>query len=208
MRSVRKPSEILLDMAPGIVNDDHDNMKVISSDHIEFTESSSGDEDFDKANVEAVAIIGFSLKFPQDATSPDLFWKMMMEKRCAMTEFPANRLNIDSFYHPDNNKRNTIPLRGEHFVREDLGFFNADFFSITPLEATAMDPVQRSLLETAYTAFENAGIPLDKLSGFNTSVHTGCFTDDYKLQLVKDPEQLSTYAATGVAMSMLANRLS
>ena len=183
-------------------------MKSMSPEPIRFAELNLEDEDLEEENLEAVAIVGFSIKFPQDATSPQSFWNMMVEGRCAMTEFPANRLNIDSFYHPDSSKRNTIPLRGGHFIQEDLGLFDADFFSITPSEAAAMDPVQRNLLETAYKAFENAGISLERLSGSNTSVHTGCFTDDYKLQLVKDPEQLPTYAATGVAMSMLANRLS
>jgi hypothetical protein len=54
--------------------------------------------------LEPIAIIGMSLRFPQDATSPASFWKMMEEKRCAMTEWPSDRLNIDAFYHPDKNK--------------------------------------------------------------------------------------------------------
>lgn len=48
-----------------------------------------------------------------------------------------------------------LPLRGGHFLRQDISTFDAPFFSITPAEAEAMDPLQRRLLETAYTAFEN-----------------------------------------------------
>lgn len=48
-----------------------------------------------------------------------------------------------------------FPVRGGHFVREDISTFDAPFFSITLAEAEAMDPLQRRLLETAYTAFEN-----------------------------------------------------
>ena len=48
--------------------------------------------------MEPIAIIGFSLRFPQDATSPQKFWKMLMEKRSAMTDVPADRFNIDAFY--------------------------------------------------------------------------------------------------------------
>jgi hypothetical protein len=58
--------------------------------------------------LEPIAIIGMSLKFPQDATSPESFWKMMEEKRCAMTEWPEDRLNIDAFYHPDKNKNYSV----------------------------------------------------------------------------------------------------
>jgi acyl transferase domain-containing protein len=89
-----------------------------------------------------------------------------------------------------------------------------------------MDPMQRMMLETAYRAFENgkspatssskncllrtfkAGLPLEKVTGTDTSVFTGCFTTDYLLQLMRDPQYLPTYAATGVAGSLLANRLS
>jgi acyl transferase domain-containing protein len=158
--------------------------------------------------VEPIAIIGFSLKFPQDATSPEAFWDMMAAKRDGMTEFPSERINIDSFYHPDNARRNAFPVRGGHFIEEDLAAFDAKFFSITPAEAAAMDPAQRILLETTFRALENSGIPLERLRGSDTAVYTGCFSNDYLLQLLKDPEQLPTYAATGASLSMLANRLS
>jgi hypothetical protein len=54
-----------------------------------------------------IAICGLSIKFPQDATSPEAFWKMMVERRCAMTEFPADRLSVDGFYNK-KNKMNTV----------------------------------------------------------------------------------------------------
>jgi acyl transferase domain-containing protein len=49
---------------------------------------------------------------------------------------------------------------------------------------------------------------MEKVTGTNTSVFSGCFTTDYLLQLMRDPQYLPTYAATGVAGSLLANRLS
>ncbi|KAL6717587.1 hypothetical protein ACLMJK_005502 [Lecanora helva] len=158
--------------------------------------------------MEPIAVVGLALKFPQDATSLEGFWDMLVEQRCAMTDFPSSRLNVDAFYHPNISQRGTLPLRGGHFIKEDLGAFDAGFFSISPTEAAAMDPAQRGLLETAYRAFENAGIPVHEASGSNTSVHTGCFTDDYKLQMLKDPDQIPKYAATGASLAMLANRLS
>ena len=59
--------------------------------------------------LEPIAIIGFSLKFPQDAVSPATFWAMMEEKRCAMTEWPKDRISLDAFYHPDTDRRSTVP---------------------------------------------------------------------------------------------------
>lgn len=54
----------------------------------------------------------------------------------------------------------------------------------------------------------SAGIPLAKCSGSDTSVYTGCFTYDYLSILQQDFEAEQRYAATGLAPSMLANRLS
>ena len=85
-----------------------------------------------------------------------------------------------------------------------------------------MDPQHRILLETAFRALENgmysqkyvpaltpaAGIPLDRASGSNTAVYTGAFSDDFRLQTLRDLDTLPKYAITGEAYSLLANRLS
>ena len=53
-----------------------------------------------------------------------------------------------------------IPLRGGHFLKEDISAFDAPFFSISPTEAAALDPQHRLLLETSYRALENGMISL------------------------------------------------
>ena len=58
--------------------------------------------------LEAIVVIGFSLKLPEDAISPGAFWTMMEEKRCVMTEWPSNRINLDAFYHPESERRDTV----------------------------------------------------------------------------------------------------
>lgn len=45
--------------------------------------------------------------------------------------------------------------RGGHFLEEPISLFDAPFFGIPSVEAAAMDPQQRGILETAYRAFEN-----------------------------------------------------
>ncbi|EHK99373.1 putative Phthiocerol synthesis polyketide synthase type I PpsC [Glarea lozoyensis 74030] len=157
--------------------------------------------------IEPLAIVGFSLKFPEDATDADSFWDMLINGRNVSSEFPKDRLNIDSFNDPKNDRLGTISMRGGHFVKGDLGAFDAPFFSITPAEAAAMDPQQRTLLEVAYRALENAGSPIDALVGSDTSVHTGCFTADYANLMAKDPDQVHKYTATGTAATMLSNRI-
>ena len=58
--------------------------------------------------LEPIAIIGFSLRFPQDATSPEAFWKMLMEKRSAMTDVPSDRFNVDAFHQPAQHGKGVV----------------------------------------------------------------------------------------------------
>jgi acyl transferase domain-containing protein len=108
--------------------------------------------------MEPIAVIGFSLKFPQDAESPVSFWKMLEEKRCALTEWPKDRINLDGYFSRDGEGASKTFIPGAHFVKEDLGVFDAPFFGISATEATAMDPQHRILLETAYRALESGSL--------------------------------------------------
>ena len=58
--------------------------------------------------LEPIAVIGLSLKFPQDATSPDRFWQMLLNGVSAMTEIPEDRFRWKSFYDIDPNKTGTV----------------------------------------------------------------------------------------------------
>ena len=49
---------------------------------------------------------------------------------------------------------------------------------------------------------------MEQVSGSRTGVCTGSFADDYRTMLEKNLEALPRYAATGGAMTLLANRLS
>lgn len=64
-------------------------------------------ENLNQDKLEPIAVIGFSLRFPQDATSPAALWQMLVERRSAFTEFPKDRFNFDAFYHQDQNRKDT-----------------------------------------------------------------------------------------------------
>jgi hypothetical protein len=108
-------------------------------------------------NGPAIAIIGMAFEFPRGATSEGSFWEMMCAGRSASTDIPPDRLNINAFHdfgdvHPSTGM---FSARGGHFLEENLAAFDAPFFSITPNEATCMDPQHRRMLETAYHALED-----------------------------------------------------
>ncbi|KAL4967685.1 type I polyketide synthase [Aspergillus stella-maris] len=155
-----------------------------------------------------IAVIGFAFQFPQDVTTNGGFWDLLCEGRSTTTDVPRSRFNIDTFYHPDGSRARTFPVRGGHFIDRDLGSFDAPFFSIPPAEVACMDPQHLGMLETTYHALEDAGIPIAKCSGSNTSVYTGCFTNDFLSVMQQDYEIKQPYMAMGVSPAMLANRIS
>ncbi|KAG9235749.1 phenolpthiocerol synthesis polyketide synthase ppsA [Amylocarpus encephaloides] len=163
-------------------------------------------------NPEAIAVIGFGLKFPQQASTPAAFWDLLLRGRSARTQVPSDRYNAEAFYrygdHGNGVKTGTIKTKHGHFIAESLDRFDAPFFSIAPHEAECMDPQQRWLLETTYHALENAGLTLDQVYGSNTSVYVGCFMNDHETMVHRDLEMPNTYHATGNASAMLANRIS
>ncbi|KAF2816383.1 uncharacterized protein BDZ99DRAFT_542807 [Mytilinidion resinicola] len=161
-------------------------------------------------NAEPIAVVGFALKFPQQASTPSAFWDLLTRGASARTEVPVDRYNAEAFYRSKTNgpKAGTIRTKYGHFIDEPLDRFDAPFFSITPHEAECMDPQQRWLLETTYHALENAGLSLDHVNGSNTSVYVGSFYNDHETMVHKDIEIPNTYHATGSASSILANRVS
>ncbi|KAL9581646.1 MAG: hypothetical protein Q9212_003778, partial [Teloschistes hypoglaucus] len=78
-------------------------------------------------SADPIAIIGMSLKFPGKAVDCDSFWKMLLEKHCASTEFPKDRLNIDAFYHPDPKRQNKARRQ---YMSVHVGCFTSDFMSM------------------------------------------------------------------------------
>ena len=71
-----------------------------------------------------------------------------------------------------------------------------------------MDPQQRLLLEVSYEAFENAGIPIEKVYDSNTAVYVAMFTRDYDRNIYKDTSNVPKYHVTGTGEAIISNRIS
>jgi acyl transferase domain-containing protein len=48
-----------------------------------------------------------------------------------------------------------VAVKHGYFLKEDVGEFDAPFFSTTAKEAAALDPMKRLLLEVSYESIEN-----------------------------------------------------
>lgn len=63
---------------------------------------------------EPIVVIGFSLKLPGDASSTERFWKMLLDGRAAMSEFPSDRINLKGHYHPDASRLDEVRFESDH----------------------------------------------------------------------------------------------
>ncbi|MCJ1245405.1 hypothetical protein MMC30_002609 [Trapelia coarctata] len=155
-----------------------------------------------------VAIIGIGCRLPGNVADTEDLWGLLVDGRNAWSDVPPERFNEAAFYHPNPDNNGTTNHRGGHFISRNIAAFDAAFFGISPVEAQATDPQQRLLLETAYEAFENAGIPVNKVRGSNTAVYAATFTRDYDRNLYKDPTDIPKYQITGAGEAILSNRIS
>ncbi|KAF9886948.1 hypothetical protein FE257_010689 [Aspergillus nanangensis] len=161
-----------------------------------------------RTHSEPIAIIGTGCRFPGGCDSPSKLWELLRQPRDVLKEIPDTRFSVDGFYHPDNAHHGTSNVRHSYLLDEDLGRFDAQFFGIKPIEANALDPQQRLLMETVYESLEAAGLSMNRLQGSDTAVYVGVMSADYTDLIGRDLETFPTYFATGTARSILSNRLS
>ncbi|OJJ47400.1 hypothetical protein ASPZODRAFT_2129214 [Penicilliopsis zonata CBS 506.65] len=162
----------------------------------------------ESSSLEPIAVVGLGCRFSGEASSVEGFWNLLRHGRSTHGRVPSSRYEASAWYHPYHERKGAINHESGFFLEEDPAYFDAPFFSITAKEAAGMDPAQRLLLEVAYEAFENAGVPIETLPGSRTAVFSGCMTNDYELLSTSDLYDMPHNAATGNGRTMLANRLS
>jgi acyl transferase domain-containing protein len=158
-------------------------------------------------STDRIAIIGIGCSFPGGLDSPNSLWQFLCKGGDAIVEVPANRWNVDAVHDPlPGTPGKTVCRRAG--LLQDVAAFDAGFFGISPREAAAMDPQQRLLLEVTWRALEDAGIPAESLAGSSAGVYIGVSHSDYQGIQQFGRRQIDVHAATGGALSIVANRLS
>lgn len=59
---------------------------------------------------EPIAIVGVATHFPQQATSTESLWELLLQARSTWSTIPEARFNSDAFYHPDPEHGGTVSL--------------------------------------------------------------------------------------------------
>ena len=155
---------------------------------------------------EPVAVVGVGCRFPGGVTGPASFWQLLLDGNDAVTEVPADRWDADDFYDRNPLAPGRMTTKWGGFV-SDVAGFDAEFFGITPRETDAMDPQQRMLLEVAWEALENAGIPPDSLGGSRTGVVMGMSSWDYTIVNIERRAEIDAYVSTGNPHSTAVGRI-
>ncbi|KAM0228605.1 hypothetical protein ACHAPO_010577 [Fusarium lateritium] len=157
---------------------------------------------------EPIAVIGSACRFPGGSDSPSKLWELLKEPRDLLSKVPQERYNADAFYHADATHHGTTNVRHSYFLSEDPSSFDNNFFNIQPGEAEAIDPQQRLLMEVVYQGLCSAGQTIEGLRGSPTSVYVGVMCDDWSGIITRDLEVFPRYGATGMARSIMSNRIS
>lgn len=137
----------------------------------------------DAASNNDIAIIGMAGRFP-GADDVDTLWNNLCQgvesvRLLTPEEIRTSGMNAN-LEDPDFVKASSLP--------NDIEYFDASFFNISPREAELMDPQHRLFLESAWQALEQAGYVGDCYDGA-VGVYGGATINTYLLcNLLQSPE--------------------
>ncbi|XP_038652388.1 highly reducing polyketide synthase 40-like [Scyliorhinus canicula] len=155
---------------------------------------------------EEIAVVGIGCNFP-GGEGINNFWKVLHEGRNCVVDIPPDRFDTKFWHDTDDNKAGKMITKRACLI-EGFNEFDHKLFSINQTEANSMDPQQKLLLECTYKAFENAGMPMEDISGSRTGVFIGLMNRDYEGILNSSAHKITHYNGTGTSMSIAANRIS
>nr|BBH88071.1 hypothetical protein KTC_28220 [Thermosporothrix sp. COM3] len=158
------------------------------------------------ARHEPIAIVGIGCRFP-GADSLQEYWKLLRSGGNAIRDVPEQRWSTQALAQFEQTKPGSLTNFRAGFL-EQIDRFDWRAFRLSPREAKHIDPQHRLLLELAWEALEDAGIPFSQVANSDTSVYLGISRDDFQALLMRRWSQINDYTATGSINGFAAARLS
>ncbi|MGW0884894.1 SDR family NAD(P)-dependent oxidoreductase [Streptomyces sp. NPDC002671] len=157
---------------------------------------------------EPMAIVGMACRLPGGVSSPQDYWRMLVDGVDGVSGFPTDRgWDLANLFDQDPDSLGKSYVRESGFL-DDASGFDAEFFGISPREAVTMDPRQRLILETTWELFESAGMDPQSLKGSRTGVFVGAGPTDYATGAPLAPHSAEGYAVTGATPAVISGRVS
>jgi acyl transferase domain-containing protein/acyl carrier protein len=108
---------------------------------------------YEMTDAPAAAIVGMSGRFP-GARDLAEYWRNLRAGVCSIADFREEELLADGVDPGELRSPGYVPSKG---FLADADRFEHDLFGFNATEAAALDPQHRLLLETAWSALEDAG---------------------------------------------------
>jgi acyl transferase domain-containing protein/NADPH:quinone reductase-like Zn-dependent oxidoreductase len=154
-----------------------------------------------------IAVIGMGCRVPGGAGTAEEMWRLLRDGADCASEVPTDRWDTRDWYDPDPAAPGKSITKQGSFL-DQIDMFDAGYFGILPREADRMDPQQRLMLEVAFEAIDDAGLPHSRLRGARAAVYIASYHNDYAQLQYGDPDSIDARALTGILHSIVPNRLS
>ena len=156
---------------------------------------------------EPLAIVGIGCRLPGGVTDPESYWSLLENGESGIGPVPDGRWDVDRYYHPDPAVPIKMITKWGGFL-DSVDQFDPQFFGISPREAQRMDPQQRWLLECAWEALEDGGIPPSTMRGTETGCFVGIASNEYGSIQMMGEEDIDVHTNSGSTLSIASNRIS
>jgi acyl transferase domain-containing protein/acyl carrier protein len=164
---------------------------------------------------DAIAIIGIGCRYP-GVHGPRAFWDLVRSGRNAVTAAPPERIalgyDLDRYLDPRPRIPGRISSPYAGFLEHPDRFDPAPF-GLMPREVRSMEPQQRLMVEVAWDAIVDAGIPPESLQGERVAVILGHMAEDYSRERIAVlgeeavNRSLDVFTVGGMSRAVLSGRI-
>ncbi len=151
-----------------------------------------------------LAVVGVGCRV-QGASGPDELWSLLRRGEDAVRPSPDR--GWGDVYDSNPFAKGKSVSRFGSFL-EDVAGVDWRFFGISPREARSIDPQHRLLLEVAWEALEDAGMPVARAAGSRAGVFIGIMLNDYGRLYGRDLNAIDGYTTPNNTFAYAANRIS
>lgn len=156
-----------------------------------------------------VAVVGMGCRLPAGVGSVQEFWRLLESGQSGVRAADADRLSGQSRAGESLRHRWANGARAAWLTDAAVCGFDAEFFGISPVEASHMDPQQRIALEVTWDALRDAGIAPSGLRAKRVGVFVGVMNNDYARRIAspRELEAVDAWYAPGSMPSFIGGRI-